>query len=65
MEVGSSFKCLGSCFREDVGEQYEVRMIVGGRSKVLDSMKKIYNIRNLSLNLKRKFCDEWWGMREY
>ena len=49
MKCEISYMYLGRCFREDGGSLEDVKIIPGERLKTLRILKKMCNIRSLSL----------------
>ena len=50
----SSFKYISSCFSKDGGTQEDVRMKVVDEQKTFGLMKKMCNIRSVSLRVNRE-----------
>ena len=74
MEVVDSFKYLGSCFSSDGGVKGDVCMRIQEGVKAFDAMKKVWNERNVTLEVKRELYErivvptvmygsETWAMR--
>ena len=74
MEVVNSFKYLGSCFSSEGGVTEDVNMRVGEGLRTFGAMKKMWNSRSVSMNVKRELYErivvptvmygsETWGMK--
>lgn len=74
MEVVDSFKYLGSCFSSDGGVKGDVCMRIQEGVKAFGAMKKVWNERNVTLEVKRELYErivvptvmygsETWAMR--
>ena len=74
MEVGNSFKYLGSCFSSDGGVKEDVSMRVGEGMKTFGAMKRMWSGRSVTVSVKRELYErivvptvmygsESWGMK--